>query len=283
MADVRGLFHWKYSGALIFFFYALAVAMIGIGLAVEPFQELFNFAYLFFTCALIWAVGWWLTSEPLERKRPKLTKKQRKHREKISYASYRAWKWGVPLLMILAFLSSLKLASNIKLARELSLLHGALIPANDPDPPNLCNLVDDELGLYFGNMQVKASRFPLTVIKIADKPAVVMDRNPDHSLNLSLDVRSKDGRIIARLDRNVLTVNQNNYLSMERKDLSSLSVTDQEGRQVLNARYLNRQAFKLSAYLISDGRTVDLSTIPISGICLGIVHGPEGATAIGVP
>ena len=48
ISDVRGFFNWKYSGALIFFFYALAVAMISIGLAVEPFEELFNFAYLFF-------------------------------------------------------------------------------------------------------------------------------------------------------------------------------------------------------------------------------------------
>ena len=281
--EVRGFFHWKYSSSLIFFFYGLAVATIEIGLAVEPFQQLFSFAYLFFTCSLIWAVGWWLTSELLERKRPKLTRKQRKNKERVFDVFYRAWKWGIPLVMGLVFLYSIQRTQRIELARELSLLHGALAPANDPDPPNLCSLVDDELGLYFGNMQVKASRFPLTVVRIAGKPAIIMDRNADHSLSLSLDVRSADGRIIARLDRNILTVNPNNYLSMERKDRSTLSVTDQNGIEVLHARYLNRRSFKLSAHLISEGRTVDLSSIPISGVCLGIEHGPEGAGAIGVP
>ncbi len=200
-----------------------------------------------------------------------------------SHKEWRAWRYAISLSVVVLFFALSFRAYSKNVERELSLLHGGLVPANDPDTPNLCNLVDDELGLYFGNMQVKACRFPLTVIRIAGKPAVVMDRNADGSLSLSLDVRSKDGRIIAKLDKNVLTINQNNYLSMERKDRSSLSVTDQNGREVLRARYLNRRAFKLSAYLISDGRTVDLSTIPISGLCLGIEHGPEGAAAIGIP
>lgn len=189
-----------------------------------------------------------------------------------SHKEWKAWRYAMSLTVIVLFSALSFRAYTKSVKRELSLLHGGLVPANDPDPPNLCSLVDDELGLYFGEMQVKASRFPLTVIEIAKKPAVVMDRNADGSLSLSLDVRSKDGRIIAKLDRNVLTINQNNYLSMERKDRSSLSVTDQNGREVLRARYLNRRAFRLSAYLISYGRTVDLSTVPISGVCLGIEH-----------
>ena len=59
--SARSTFHWKYSSVLIFFFYALAVAMIGIGVAVEPFEQLF-----------------W------NAKKPKLTKKQKKHNEKVS-------------------------------------------------------------------------------------------------------------------------------------------------------------------------------------------------------
>jgi len=200
-----------------------------------------------------------------------------------SHKEWRGWRYVISSSVVVLFTALSFTAYSKNVERELSGLHGRLVPANDPDPPNLCNLVDDELGLYFGNMQVKASHFPLTVIRIAGKPAVVMNRNADHSLSLSLDVRSADGKIIARLDGNVFMVNQNNYLSMERKDRSSLSVTAQDGREVLHARYLNRHAFKLSAYLISDGRTVDLSAIPISNVCLGIEHGPEGAGAIGVP
>jgi hypothetical protein len=57
MSELHGFFHWKYSGVLIFFFYALAVAMISIGVVVEPIDELFNLAYLFFAMFFIWAVG----------------------------------------------------------------------------------------------------------------------------------------------------------------------------------------------------------------------------------
>jgi len=137
LSHMHGLFPWRYSGALIFFLYALAFAMVGIGLAVEPFHTLFLLAHGFLSCSLIWAIGWWLTSGPLERKKPRLTKKQKKGQAPVSYRSYRAWQFGVSSLMVILFVFSMALVSQIESSRELGLLHGELIPANDPDPIEL--------------------------------------------------------------------------------------------------------------------------------------------------
>jgi hypothetical protein len=164
-------------------------------------------------------------------------------------------------------------------------MFGVLIPANDPEPLGKpCALTDDELGIYIGNgFSVKAHRFPLSVVTIAERPVVVIDRNQDGSVNLSMDIRSEDGKIIARLSKNEFVVNQNNYLSMKRPDRSSLIIVDQYGNEVLRARYLNRRAFRVTGRLNSAGRTVDLSDSYIHNICFDILHGPEGASAIGVP
>lgn len=54
-------------------------------------------------------------------------------------------------------------------------------------------------------------------------------------------------------------MNKNNFLEM-RKDKSSLVIVDEYGTEVLNARYLNRDAFVLKGVL----RYPDLNPIPLS-------------------
>jgi hypothetical protein len=68
-----------------------------------------------------------------------------------------------------------------------------------------------------------------------------------------VDIRSSDGKIIARLDGNGFVVNEHNSLAMKRVDLSSLIVEDEYGREVLNARYLNPHAFRLTGVLQYPG------------------------------
>jgi hypothetical protein len=255
--------------------------MISIGLAVEQFHRFFLFAYFLFSCSLFWAIGWWVNSEPLERKKPKPTKQQKKRKEPIPHASYNAWKWGVPFLMTLAFLGSVKLTSGIELARELSLLGGRLVPANDPNPSSFCSPEGNEIALYLGTNAVRAEDFPLTLIKISDTPVAILDRNEDGTLALSLDVRSADNRLIARLDKGTFTINQNNYFSMKRKDRSSLVVVDEYGAEVLNARYANPHVFLLSAQLFSSGKHIDLQGMPISGNCLTIPKGGKIGSVLG--
>jgi hypothetical protein len=256
----------------------ITVALTVVGIA----KVAFGLAYALFSLAFVWFLGFWLTSTTVSKLDPSTWSKPRKKRltNRDRWRS-RWYRFGLPLLFFLpAFLAIMYGTYTLQVKAELSQLEGRLYPADDPDPPGPCPVTGTELALYFGRMAVVADRFPLTVIKIASKPAVVMDRNADGSLNLTLDVRSSDGRIIARLQHNGFVINQNNYLSMERKDRSSLLVKDQHGNEVLSARYMNPHAFRLSAYFVSEGRSVNIEDVPIHGVCLEILHGPEGASAI---
>jgi hypothetical protein len=246
-----GFFHWRYSGALIFFFYALAIAMISIGVAVESFHKLFILAYCCFACSLIWAIGWWLTSRPLESKKPKLTKKQRQGKEPVSYASYKAWKWGVPLLMAAIFFGSVKLTSNIELDRELSLLGGWLVPDKLASPPDPCakwfQRQPNTVTVFWGdNVASEETTFPHIILKIKGEPKIVLDRSSKGALAITLDVFDQHENIIAEIDHNHFTVNPNNYFEKIQKDKSSLIVISQNKKEkVLDIHYLNPSAIKI--------------------------------------
>ena len=84
-------------------------------------------------------------------------------------------------------------------------------------------------GVYVGS-------FPNSTI-----PVLTLDRDSTGGLVLILDLRSKDGRVIARLDRNGYAINRNNYFELNR-DKSSFSLIDELGNEVLYVHYLNPKA-----------------------------------------
>jgi hypothetical protein len=117
---------------------------------------------------------------------------------------------------------------------------------------------------------VLVTQFPRTVVAIKDVgPAITLDRSDDGSISVEMDIRSKDRRIIARLDKNGFVVNRNNFLEM-RKDKSNRVVTDEYGAEVLNAHYLNRNAFVLKGVLTyPDRNPIPIKLGPrMSGVCL---------------
>jgi hypothetical protein len=102
-----------------------------------------------------------------------------------------------------------------------------LYPANDQVPPGACSPHGSEVTLYLGSSAVLAPGvFPLTIVGIKDKRVLVLDRSSDGSLVLIADIRDKDDKIIARLDKDGFTINKNNYLSVKRTDRSSLIIID---------------------------------------------------------
>ncbi len=245
MPQVRGFFNWKYSAAIIFFFYALAVAMIGIGLAVEPFEELFEFAYLFFACSVLWAVGWWLTSEPLAARKPKLTRRQKRRLETVSYVSYRTWKWGVSFLMVLVFLGSLKLTRKIEVARELSLSHGWLVPGNDPTPDSACSGEKDLLLVFLGPLAAGANKFPNTVFTAGGTPRMTINKNGRGEVAVTTDIYDENENIIVSIRDNAFTV-ANDVFQVQRPDKSTLIVVIRRRKErVLDVRFLNKTAIRI--------------------------------------
>jgi hypothetical protein len=275
MSSVKRVFRWE----LIFFFYALAFTMIGIGTAVEPFEKLFELAYLFMFLSVFWAIGWWLASDALQKKKPKLTRKQKKHGEKVSFTPYRAWQWIPTTLIVLGLLCSLKLTGEIELARELSLNHGWLVAADDPDPVyNPCAgpfTPKDVLKIHLGRIMVYGSGFPYPILAVDGKKELFVDRDAKGRVAISLDIKSPDERIIATIEKGKFTVNQNNFLDMQHPDRSTLIVRDQYKKQVLNVRYKNKTNLELSAVLqYPSGKTVTISKDVVPTMCIGDFGSP---------
>jgi len=154
-------------------------------------------------------------------------------------------------------------------------LGGQLIPAGDPTPPNPCRNVRPRVTfIKVGNRNnfSYTSQFPHTVIRSKRYGDVLsINRSKDNSLRIRLDMRSADGKIIARLNDDGFILNRNNYLEA-RRDASSLIVIDQYGAEVLNLRYLNPNAISVS------GGGMDFPSF-INGSC----SGDSGGVDIDIP
>jgi hypothetical protein len=159
-------------------------------------------------------------------------------------------------------------------------LDGKLIPGSEPTPSNACgeytSTLKDQTGprspilVLVGTNAAIINKFPHTVLTVIDqsgrKPAIILDRSEDGSITVTMDVRSSDGRIIALLNKDGFVVNRNNYLKM-RKGKSNLIVIDENGDEVLNANYVNRQVFSLNGTLHYPGVSVPLQATG-SGNCM---------------
>jgi len=99
-----------------------------------------------------------------------------------------------------------------------------------------------------------------------------MDRNHSGAIAISADIYDADKKLIARLKNNQFVVNPNKVSSMPlRPDQSTLIILDEQGREVLKARYLNAHAFKITGILTipETGNVVNLDHLPFDNICLG--------------
>jgi hypothetical protein len=128
-------------------------------------------------------------------------------------------------------------------------LRGKLTPGNDPTPANYCDPPQvGDVVVMFGNEEqhntALVSRFPHIVLESrAHGPVVTLDRD-GALVAVVLDMKSADGKIIARLNSNGWVVNRNNVLSAN-KDAHGLEILDEFGADVLSVRYLNPQAISV--------------------------------------
>ena len=281
LSEMRGLFSWTWGFA--WFFLATAVAIVAIGTAVEPFHYLFNLGRIFFALGLVSVVGWWLTSEQLEKLEPRVTKKQKKHGEKISYVKYRIFKWGFTSVMVLVASYALLVTGKIELSRELSLDHGWLIPAGESDPPNNCDfqirdassrminqLPDTALRVFLGHFVVSYSTFPHNIFTVNGKNPLILNRDESGRIALTMDILDREEKIVVRFENGHFTVNPNARLEMNRPDRSSLIVRDNYGNEVLNVRYMNKKSVVIAALLqYSQARPVRIARTKFADSCIG--------------
>lgn len=136
---------------------------------------------------------------------------------------------------------------------------GLLLPANDPmpdegwAPSNCCFLI------FGGNVCAALSNSIIPAIRFHDTDILQIGMN-DKGAFICGRFFNKDGKLVAILETNEWTLNRLNYF---RKfiDKSTLTVSDEENKQVLNVRFCNRNIFQISGIIrFSDSSAVDITT-----------------------
>jgi hypothetical protein len=267
---LRRLFPWKFSGVFIPLFWGSGLAMLAVALALESLRIVIWAAillsYVFFVAALIWSIGYWLQSDALKKKNPlKWNRNRRRNAAVCDKRVFLLWKWGGCAAIAILFGLSLWATYHTTYVLDLTRLSGLLIPSDESSPFKFCQPEGDEVALYLGGVALKTSSFPIVVLSLDTKPMLSLDRNRDGSISLSGDILDKDGKVVATIDNNVFLINQNNYLRMRRTDFSDLIVEDQYRTRVLNVKFYNPAALRLTGQFHSGtGVTLNISGAPRS-------------------
>ncbi len=221
--SIRRFFHWNYSGVFIPLFVGGVIGMASIALAIENSKPIFMLTYIFAFVALVWSLGYWLTCDVSGK-----------------------WKFSVSVLIVLVFIVSCFSIGRIEEQKELSSLHGCLIPDNKPTPNTpTCQIPANGIALFFGNNSVAyITEFPHIVIQLDNEPLLIINKL-NNRITLSGKFFSRDGKIVAKLSSNTFEVSSNNKFSIERPDRHTLIVFGPEDEQTLNVEFVNPSVIKI--------------------------------------
>ena len=175
-------------------------------------------------------------------------------------------------------------------SRTADIYSGYLLPAHDPDKttcrdnPDVPMRLQQQMGplpegvvaVFLGKNRYYATDFPYYPLMYEGNPVFAVERDAAGRVGITVDVRSKDGRIVARIKNGTFIVNRNNILTMKRPDKSTLIVEDQSGNEVLNVRYQNRSVIHFQGTLYLEGRVapvvikdgnMELGNLKMWGLC----------------
>jgi hypothetical protein len=181
------------------------------------------------------AAVWWLSSDFLAtRKKQRRAVRRDTVRSRQATHSYQKYLWAGLGAIATGTTFVLMFTYAQHQAYELSRNAGLLVPADDQSP-EVCGdlpLPNGVLALYLGTNRLHAPKtgsFSPLVYEGDRMPLLTLHTDHTGYITLSIDIRSRDGRIVARVDKNRFVVNENNILRMRRPDRSTLIVDDQEG------------------------------------------------------
>lgn len=268
----RRVFHWKYSNGLTLFIAGMGLAMVGIGADLDSLAWAFTIAYVLFSVSAIFALVAWLTSDFLRKRDPFTWNRQRRKAQDLKRARRKmlTWKYVLALAIISLLASCFWVTSAVQKAKELSRLGGILYPANDPDPPNPCSepIPDNALAISYGGRVAYTKKAQTLIFLRASDARGGHDDNK--SLILDADIRSEDGKIVARITKNHFAVNRNKILESlyYRPDESTVKLEDEYGND-FEVRYLNRRFIKFSGITYVYGTKVEIGN---NGVAIGGKH-----------
>jgi len=130
---------------------------------------------------------------------------------------------------------------------------GLLSPDHRPTPPNPCGAIPRQaLVILLGNSAAYSSQPSHNVLKVKNDVVISFERL-EGRIAINAMVFSRDGRIIAEIQRNEFFINPNNYFRKERPTPHCLKVFDQEGRLVLDVDYINSKAIRIGGIFNHPG------------------------------
>jgi hypothetical protein len=274
---VRKWLRTKNNPAIIGLLWPLGVA-VGMAAYQPPVpKEFFILSYLLLSFAILWTIGAFCCSSFLSNKKSQNRKGPR----------YRAWQSLVPIAVLSIGTYCILLVQRIETGRELLALNGILLPADDPDPPLSCNAQDipaSALRLYAGGMMfalVEGDKLPLIRRGGAGNGNPVLlgiERESDGSVALNANIIGRDGRAIARIDKNHFEINRNRFLDSlapPRRDKSTIVLTD-EDQNDLTIKLINRNSVLFSGRMYVRGDAfvqVDENGLYLVDQGVGRVHG----------
>ncbi len=125
---------------------------------------------------------------------------------------------------------------------DLTANEGVLIPSTNPNPKTNCQIPHDAFAVYYGTNVSFAKDFPVTILRMADEPMIVVDKDGDSNNLIIRTLRVFDDRndIIARMDEDGFWVQNTNR--KKRPNQSTLIVYDHNDQEALKIRFLNPKA-----------------------------------------
>lgn len=160
-------------------------------------------------------------------------------------------------------------------------LSGVLVPGHYSTPSNPCSgqAPASATFVFMGSNATYLTRFPYTVLAVNGKPVFQIDRHPSGLIFPIVDVRGKDGRIIARLDGDGYVIG--NRLQVKRPDPSTLIVIDDYGETTVSVRILNKNSIEISGHLFYRDKELPLGFASI--FTESCISGGDTAENINIP
>ena len=222
-------------------------------------------AKVFFLATGLLTVGHYLFSDSIlesgstvEQSKKEAEKDISRLRKGLAYKQARFWHYGRPIAVIaVSFLAAglgLHWVQSAQKAADLSRLEGRLYPADEPTPENPCGGIaqQGQVVVLLGADAVLADAFPVSILNVDGKDRLVLDREGDGSIAVSLDILRDDGGILVKIAKGEFVIPQS-PLYKQRKDPNTLQVTDPSRTQVLIMRYINNRTLLIDAVLRYPG------------------------------
>jgi uncharacterized protein (DUF983 family) len=167
---------------------------------------------------------------------------------------------------------------------------GTLQPGSDTDPPNKCPVPtsNDSWKTIVGNTAIQwAEPLEIRLIKIG-KCHVVTIKRDSAGVSVAADLFDSTGRLIAAIKNNEFHALSGEHSRIRRDhDLSTLTVLNGKGQEILHVRYINRATVRVRGIFgcpghplvaIKDGEPVP-GVMVGSGVCFDVAKGAQPSDA----